>query len=77
MACHISNGQFCHINSPLYAEDTSHPCSYALFLQNKDKINKFCILSVINQMQDEAVNNNDNLWAISTLQNNKKLHITC
>ena len=28
-------------------------------------------------MQDEAININDNFWAISTLQNNKKLYITC
>ena len=48
------------------------------FLQNKDKINKFFILSIINQIQDEAVNVNDNFWAISTLKNKKKkLYITC
>ena len=28
-------------------------------------------------MQDEAVNINNNLWAISTLQTNKKFYITC
>ena len=28
-------------------------------------------------MQDEAININDNFWDISTLQNNKKLYITC
>ena len=28
-------------------------------------------------MQDEAINTNNNFWAISTLQNNKKLYITC
>ena len=28
-------------------------------------------------MQDKAININDNFWAISTLQNNKKLYITC
>ena len=66
MACQVSNGQFCHINSPLYTADTSNSCSYALFLQNKDKINKFCILWVMNQTQDEAFNINDNFWAIST-----------
>ena len=48
MICQVSNGQFCHINPPLYAVDTSYSCSYALFLQDKDKINIFCILSVIN-----------------------------
>ena len=40
-------------------------------------MNKFCILSVINQTQDEAFNINDNFWAISTLHDNKKLYITC
>ena len=76
MTCQVSNGWFCCINSPLYASDTSNSCSYALLLKNKDKINKFCILSIINQMQDPAINMN-NFWAISTLQNNKKLYITC
>ena len=28
-------------------------------------------------MQDEAININDNIWAILTLQNNKKLYVTC
>ena len=77
MACQVSNGWFCHINSPLYAADTSNSCSYAIFCQDKNEINRFCILSVINQTQDEAVNISDNIWAISTIQNNKKLYITC
>ena len=75
MACQVSNGQFCHINPSLYIAETSNSCSYALFLQDKDRINKFCILSLINQTQDEAFN--INFWAISTLQDNKKLYITC
>ena len=77
MACQVSNGQFCHINSPLYTVDTSNSCSYALFLKNKDKINKFCILSVINQTQDEALNINDNVWAISSFKTIKKCYISC
>ena len=56
---------------------TSNSCSYAFFLQNKDTVNKFCILSVINQMQDEAFNVSDNFRSISTLKNNKKIYITC
>ena len=32
---------------------------------------------IINQTQDEAINSNDNFWAISTLQDNMKLYITC
>ena len=32
MACQVSNGQICHINSALYTTDTSNSCTYALFL---------------------------------------------
>ena len=76
MACQVSNGQFCHISSPLYVADTSNSCSYALFLKERGKINDFYILSVINQTQDEVININDNFWMTSTLQDNKKLYIT-
>ena len=76
MTYQVSNGQFCHINSPLYTAGTLSSCSYAIFLQNKDKINKFSILSVIYQTQDETFNINDSFWEISTLQDNKKLYST-
>ena len=59
IACQTSNGQFCHINSPLYADDTSKSCSYTLFLNNKARINSFCILSIINQTHNEAININE------------------
>ena len=77
MACQVSNGQFCHINSPLYVADTSKSHRYTLLLKDKVKINSVCTLSVINQTQDEALNINDNFWEISTLQDDKKLYITC
>ena len=32
---------------------------------------------MIDQTQDEAFNINDNFWAMSTLQDNKKLYRTC
>ena len=50
MACQVLNGQFCHINTPIYTADTSRSCSYILFLQNRNKIYTFYILSVINQI---------------------------
>ena len=77
MACQVSNEQFCHLNSLLYAADTSNSCSYALFLKDRVQINDFFILSVINQTEDEALNINDNFWAVSTLQDNKNLYVTC
>ena len=73
----MSNGQFCHSNSPLYGADTSNSCSCAIFFQKKDKINKFYIISVINRTHNEAINISDNFLAISTLKNNRKLNITC
>ena len=77
MAYQVSNGQFCHINAPLYTVDTSNSSSYANFLQKKDKINTFCTLSFINQTKDETININNNFWAISTMKNNRQLYITC
>ena len=53
MACQVSNGQVCHIGSPLYAADTPNSCCYALFLKNQNRINTFCIVLVITQTQDE------------------------
>ena len=70
MACQISSGQFCHINSPQYTADTSTSYSYTLFLNDKARINCVCILSVINQTHDEAINING---IISTFQDNKKI----
>ena len=75
MACQVSNGQFCHINSSLCVADTSKSCCYVLFLNDKARITSDCILSLINQIHDEAINVNDNLWAISTLQDDTKLNI--
>ena len=72
LACQVSNGQFCHINYPVYTADMSTSHSYTLCLQNKGRINKFCLLSMVNQMQDVAININDNFWSISTLHNDKK-----
>ena len=77
LAGQVSNSQFCHINSPLYTADISSSCSYPLFLQNKDRISRFCLLSMVNQTQDEAININDNFWSISTLHSDKKVCITC
>ena len=76
IACQVPNGQYYSINIPLYTGDTSKSCSCTLFLQNRNKINTFCTLSVINQAQDKVVNINGNFWAISTLKSNKKLYIT-
>ena len=77
MVCQVSNGQFCHINTPLYTADTSKSCSYALFWQSTKRINTYCTLSIISQTQDKDININENFWAISALESNKKLHITC
>ena len=77
LACEVSNGQFCCIHSPQYTADTSSSCSYAFFLQNKDRINKFGLLSMANLRQDEAININDKFWLIYMLHSDKKVHVTC
>ena len=66
-----------YINIPLYTADTSKTCSYVLCLQNTKRLNIFCTLSIINQKQDKAINISENFWAISNLESNKKVYITC
>ena len=61
-ACHDFNNDFTLFTAVL-----------VLFI----KINTFCTLSVINQTHDKAVKINGNIWVISTLENDKKLCITC
>ena len=68
ISCQMSNGQFYHINSPLYTVDTSNSFSYVLFLKNKERIYKFCILSVINRTQDEPLNINHNFGQCPTFK---------
>ena len=41
MVYQVSNGQFCHINSPLYAADTLNSCSYDLSSRTKIKLINF------------------------------------
>ena len=77
MVCQLSNWQFCWINSSLYTADTSNSCSYVLFLKDRGNINDFYIVSVINQAQDKTLSIYDYFCTVSTLQNNKKLYITC
>ena len=77
MACQVSNGKFCHINSPLYTADTSDSCSCALFLKTKKEQTNFEYYQLSIKTQDEAFNISDNFLAFSILQNNNKLYITC
>ena len=58
MACQDLNGQFYYIKSTLYVADASKSCSYTLFLNDKEK--SVCMLYVINQTQDKAINIYDN-----------------
>ena len=76
MACQVWNGQFCDINSSLYMVDTSQSCSYTLFLINKAEISSVCILSVLNQTQDQEFNTNDNFGQYPTSRMIKKLYTT-
>ena len=48
---------------PLYIQQIPQILVAMLFFFKTRKINKFCILSVINQTQDEAFNINDNFLA--------------
>ena len=61
---------------PLYMQPTLQILVIMPYSLKTEKINIFCILSVINQTQHETLNINNNMWVISTLQDNEKLYIT-
>lgn len=76
LTCHISAGHFCNLNTPLYPVKTTTFCIYHLLVNDLEKINKFCTVSVLDYVQDVAINLGENTWALSTL-NPTNLHVTC
>ena len=75
MACQFPMVNFVTLIPPHIQQTPQSPT--AMPHSSKIKINTFCILLVINQTHDKAVNTNDNFWTITTLQNNKKFYIIC
>ena len=65
--CIVSSGHFCRLDRALHPIDNVQECSYFLFEDDKEKISKYCQISVLNQTRDQAVSTDKNFWAITAL----------
>ena len=74
--CLMMNGHLCMFNQALYPVEHTSWCIYALFINDKDQIEKNCLLKTINCTTNLAYRLDGYLWAISALAA-EKLQIRC
>ena len=74
--CLMMNGHLCMFNQVLYPVECMNWCIYALFINDKEQIEKNCFLKTINCTANLAYSLDGYLWAISTLAA-EKLQIRC
>ena len=74
--CVMTNGHLCMFNQVLYPVEHTSWCIYALFINDKEQIEKNCLLKTINYTTNLAYSLDGYLWDISALAA-KKLQIRC
>ena len=74
--CLMTNGHLCMFNQVLYPVECMTWCIYVLFINNKEHIEKNCLLKIINCTTNLVYSLDGYLWALSTLAA-KKLQIRC
>ena len=74
--CLMTNGHLCMFNQVLYPVERTSWCIYALFINDKEQIEKNCLLKTINCTTNLAYSLDGYLWAISALAA-EKLQIRC
>ena len=74
--CLMLNGHLCMFNQALYPVEDMNWCIYALFINDRDQIERNCLLITINQTTNLAYSLDGYLWAISALAT-EKLQIRC
>ena len=72
--CLMTNGHLCMFSQVLYPVEHTSWCIYALFINDKEQIEKNCLLKTINHTTNLAYSLDRYLWAISALAA-KKLQI--
>ena len=72
----MTNGHLCMFNQVLYPVEHMSWCIYALFINDKEQIEKNCLLKTINHTTNLAYSLDGYLWAISALAA-EKLQIRC
>ena len=74
--CLMTNGHLCMFNQVLYPVECMSWCIYALFINDKEQIEKNCLLKTINCTTNLVYSLDGYLWAISALAA-EKLQIRC
>ena len=74
--CLMMNGHLCMFNQAFYPVEHINWCIYVLFINDKDQIERNCLLRTINQTTNLAYSLDGYLWAISPLAT-EKLQIRC
>ena len=74
--CKTTQGYYCYFEQALYPADSNRWCIYALFIDNKDNIEKYCTISIKPRHQNDAINLDGFMWAISAFRQ-EKIHIRC
>ena len=74
--CTLAQGHFCSLNTALYHIDYSKWCLAAMFLKQKDRINKYCLLSITNITGPQAIYLDQGSWAIS-VEKPTQMEIRC
>ena len=74
--CLMMNRHLCMFNQVLYPVECTSWCIYALFINDKNQIEKNCLLKTINCTTNLAYSLDGYLWAIGTLTA-EKLQIRC
>ena len=69
--CLMTNGHLCMFNQALYPTESMNWCIYALFINDKDQIERNCLLRTINWTTNLAYSLDGYLWAISALATEK------
>ena len=74
--CFIINGHSCMFDQALYPVEHINWCIYALFINDKDKIKRDCLLKTLNWTTNLAYSLDGYLWAVSALAA-EKLQVRC
>ena len=74
--CIVSSGHFCRIDTALHQVNRIQEYSYFFFKDNKEKISRYCQISILNISRDQAISIDKDSRTI-TIWNPIKLCITC
>ena len=73
--CLVTSGHLCMFDQALYPVEHTNWCIYVLFINDKDRIRKYCFLKTLNWTTNLAYNLDRYLWVVSALAT--ELQIWC